>query len=102
MKRLLPLLAILLSTTASAQVTRTEVTKATTPKDDAKPNSASVPDVYAVSSQFERVVILRFKFQTDLLAGFEKAVKRYGLPQQKLQLRTDLFRPPEGAQMRLF
>jgi predicted DNA-binding protein with PD1-like motif len=76
MKRSLPLLAILLSATASAQVTRTEVTKATTPKDDAKPNSASVPDVYAVSSQFERVVILRFKFQTDLLAGFEKAVKQ--------------------------
>ena len=39
----------------------------------------------------------------DLLrTRFEKAVKRYGLPQQRMQLRTDLFRPPEGPQMRLF
>lgn len=76
MRHLLPLLAMILSAAASAQVTRTEVTKATTPKDDAKSNSPSVPDVYAVSSQFERVVILRFKFETDLLAGFEKAVKQ--------------------------
>ena len=38
----------------------------------------------------------------DLLrTRFEKAVKRYGLPQQRMQLRTDLFRPPEGPQMRL-
>jgi predicted DNA-binding protein with PD1-like motif len=60
----------------SAQVTRTEVTKATTPHDDSKPNSEDVPDVYAMSTRFDRVVILRFKYQTDLLAGFEKMVQR--------------------------
>jgi DNA repair photolyase len=39
----------------------------------------------------------------DLLrTRFDKAVKRYGLKQERMQLRTDLFRPPEGAQMRLF
>jgi hypothetical protein len=38
----------------------------------------------------------------DLLrTRFEKATKRYGLRRAKFQLRTDLFRPPEGAQMRL-
>ncbi len=38
----------------------------------------------------------------DLLrTRFEKAVRRYGIAQQKLDLRTDLFRPPEGPQMRL-
>jgi DNA repair photolyase len=38
----------------------------------------------------------------DLLrTRFEKAVKRYGLKQERMQLRTDLFRPPEGPQMRL-
>ncbi len=38
----------------------------------------------------------------DLLkTRFEKAVARYGLPQSKFPLRRDLFRPPEGAQMRL-
>ena len=30
----------------------------------------------SVTTQFERVLILRFKFDTDLLAGFEKMVKQ--------------------------
>jgi DNA repair photolyase len=33
---------------------------------------------------------------------FQKARKRAGLGADRLILRTDLFRPPEGAQMRLF
>ena len=38
----------------------------------------------------------------DLLrTRFEKAVQRYGLPQSKFDLRRDLFRPPEGDQLRL-
>ena len=53
----------------SAQETRMEVAKPTTPKDDSKANSPAVPDVYAVNAQFQRVVILRFKYQADLLAG---------------------------------
>ena len=36
-----------------------------------------------------------------LKTRFEKAVKRFGLPQARFNLRRDLFRPPEGAQMRL-
>lgn len=58
-----------------AQQTRTEVTKSTTPFDDSKPNSAEVPEAYAVSGQFERIVVLRFKYETDLLAGIEKMVQ---------------------------
>ncbi|MDX1981528.1 MAG: PPC domain-containing DNA-binding protein [Bryobacteraceae bacterium] len=61
----------------TSQVSRREITKATTPHDDSKPNSPNVPDVYAISGQFERVVVLRFKFQTDLLAGLEKMVKQH-------------------------
>jgi DNA repair photolyase len=39
----------------------------------------------------------------DLLAArFRKAIKRYGLEGERPALRTDLFRPPEGPQMRLF
>ncbi|MEC3949386.1 PA0069 family radical SAM protein [Sphingobium sp. HWE2-09] len=39
----------------------------------------------------------------DLLrTRFTKARKRAGLGAERLTLRTDLFRPPEGAQMRLF
>jgi hypothetical protein len=38
----------------------------------------------------------------DLLrTRFLKARKRAGFSGEKLVLRTDLFRPPEGAQMRL-
>ena len=38
----------------------------------------------------------------DLLrTRFEIASKKYGLRQAKFPLRTDLFRPPEGDQMRL-
>jgi hypothetical protein len=38
----------------------------------------------------------------DLLrTRFEIAAKKYGLKQAKFPLRADLFRPPEGDQMRL-
>ena len=36
-----------------------------------------------------------------LRTRFEIACKKYGLRQAKFPLRTDLFRPPEGDQMRL-
>jgi uncharacterized protein len=32
--------------------------------------------VYAIEGRFDRLVILRFKFDTDLLAGIEKVVKQ--------------------------
>jgi predicted DNA-binding protein with PD1-like motif len=57
------------------QETRTEVTKATTPFADSKANSQKVPEAYAVSGQFERILVLRFKHETDLLAGMEKMVQ---------------------------
>jgi len=60
-----------------AQQTRTEVTKATTALDDSKPNSADVPEAYAISSQFERVLVLRFKHDTDLLNGMETMVQKH-------------------------
>jgi predicted DNA-binding protein with PD1-like motif len=61
---------------ASAQETRQEIVNAApTPEGDSHPNSDKIPDVYAIQSQFDRIVVLRFKFKTDLLAGMEKAVK---------------------------
>lgn len=69
------MLSALSAALAMAQVTRTEIVKPTTPHDDSKKNSASVPDAYAISSNFERVVVIRLKYQTDLLAGIEKVVK---------------------------
>jgi predicted DNA-binding protein with PD1-like motif len=61
---------------AAAQVTRTEETHGSpNPADDAKPNSDSVPDGILVSGNFERVLVFRFKYDTDLLAGMEKLIK---------------------------
>ena len=60
----------------TARETRTEVTTATAPADDAKPNSNKVPDVYSVDGKFERVLVLRLKYQTDLLTGLETMVKQ--------------------------
>ncbi len=57
-----------------AQDIRTERTSAPTVY-DAKANSDSVPEVYAVAARFERVAVIRLKYKADLLAGLEKAVK---------------------------
>jgi predicted DNA-binding protein with PD1-like motif len=57
-----------------AQRTTKTVTNPTTEFDDSKPNSPDIPDVYATTSEFDRVVILRFKHKADLLAGLAKAV----------------------------
>ena len=68
-------LLIALVAIASAQQTRREQTnRSPDPVDDTKPNSAAIPDVYAINGQFDHIVVLRFKFGTDLLAGIEKMV----------------------------
>src|SRR6266436_1608153 len=61
----------------SAQETRREIVNAAPmPEGDSKPNSDKVPDVYAIKGQFDRILTLRFKFNSDLLAGMEKMVKQ--------------------------
>jgi predicted DNA-binding protein with PD1-like motif len=67
------LLALLPGMASSAE-TRTEVVRTTTPAEDSKPNSPDVPDVYAIEGKIDRVVVLRFKYQADLLAGLERMV----------------------------
>ncbi len=58
-----------------AQESRREIATTTPDPVDSKPNSNDVPDVVAISTRFERVVVLRFKFETELLSALEKAVK---------------------------
>ncbi len=60
---------------AGGQETRREETKSTTSFDDSKPNSSQVPDAYAISGQFQRIVVVRLKYKADLLAGIESTVK---------------------------
>jgi predicted DNA-binding protein with PD1-like motif len=69
------LLLCLLAAAATAQESRREIVNAApNPADDAKGLTDKVPDVYAIPTEFARVLILRFKYDTDLLAGIEKMV----------------------------
>jgi predicted DNA-binding protein with PD1-like motif len=77
-KKLIALI-LLAAAAAVAQPTRTEVVKPTTPEQDAKANSPDVPDGYAISGQFERIVVFRFKHKADLLASMEKLVKQQNI-----------------------
>ncbi len=55
---------------ASAQIQRHAATA-----EDARPNDPKVPDSYALSGRFDRILVLRMKFKTDLLSEMEKQVK---------------------------
>jgi predicted DNA-binding protein with PD1-like motif len=73
----LGILAVMMTGLLSAQEThKTIVNPSANPADDAKENSNAVPDVYAITGHFDRIVVLRFKYKTDLLAGMEKMVKQ--------------------------
>jgi hypothetical protein len=77
MQKLILILTVLTAAVPlRSQETRTEITKATTPAEDSKANSRAVPDVYAISGTFDRVLVLRFKHQADLLAGLENMMKQ--------------------------
>jgi uncharacterized protein len=78
MRKLIQILGFLaILNLAAAQPIRIEVTNATTAAVDNKTNSDAVPEVYALSGQFDRVLVLRFKYQADLLAGLERMVKEH-------------------------
>jgi predicted DNA-binding protein with PD1-like motif len=72
---ILILCALAIVSVATAQTTRTEPSKSTTSADISKAATNAVPDVYALNGQFDRVVLLRFKPQADILDGLERMVK---------------------------
>ena len=75
-RRVVSALLVLLfaGTLAWAQKVQTVVVKPTTVEEDSKPNSDAVPDALAVSGEFNRIFVFRFKHQADLLAGIERLV----------------------------
>jgi predicted DNA-binding protein with PD1-like motif len=74
MKKLIALLAAT-GGLVCAQETRKEiVTPSPNSADDQKQNSDQVPDVYAITGHFDRIVIFRFKYDADLLAGMKEMV----------------------------
>jgi uncharacterized protein len=73
-------LSALIVLPAFGQVKKTEtVNAATNPADDRKGLSPNVPDSTSVSAKIERVVLIRLRNQTDILAGIEKEVKAQGI-----------------------
>ena len=71
------LFALLLSATAlPAQESRRTVSHtAANPADNKRPNNPAVPDVSAIDAHLQRIVILRFKYGTNLLAGLQKMIQ---------------------------
>jgi len=61
---------------AFAQKTQTEVVREGSAIENTRPNDPRIPEVIALSGQFERVLVLRFKYDTDLLAGLKETVER--------------------------
>ena len=62
----------------AAQETRREVTHAgANPADSRRPNTNAVPAVQVFDATIRRVVILRFKFDTDLLVGLQAAIREH-------------------------
>ncbi|MBV9548341.1 MAG: DNA-binding protein [Alphaproteobacteria bacterium] len=70
-------LALLLAAaplSVSAQTTHPKPTP-----EDLRPNDPKVPDAYAISGHITRIVVMRMKYQTDLLHGMEKLVKEQNI-----------------------
>lgn len=74
MNKLLPLVLLTASLALPAQETHRIVTHPADPANDARPNNPAVPDVSVLSSQLQRIVVLRFKYNTDLLAALRKSI----------------------------
>ena len=54
---------------------RREVSRPTTAAEDAKANSDKVPSAYATEGKFDRIVVVRLKYEADLLEGIERMVR---------------------------
>jgi len=59
-----------------AQEMRREVTNSSGAALDGKANNPAMPDAYAIPTQFQRVLVFRFRYDTDLLAGLQNMVKQ--------------------------
>ena len=73
------LLTIFLTVTVAlgAQETRHTVTNPSpNPADDTRPNSSAVPDAYALTGHFYRIVVIRLKNGANLLAGMNQVIKQ--------------------------
>ena len=71
--------ALALMLLATALPLGAETTHPRPTPEDLRPNDPKVPDAYAISGHFSRIVVMRMKFQSDLLHGMEKLVKQQNI-----------------------
>jgi hypothetical protein len=77
MKKFTIVLLLATSLPLAGQETRHAVVHSTGNRaQDTRANSDQVPDVVALTGHLQRMVVLRFKYNTDLLAGLKKMVKQ--------------------------
>lgn len=84
LNRILIVMAVVLALgsridTLLAQPVITKVVKPTSPEEDSKPNSDSVPEVISIPAELDQLLVLRFKYKTDLLQGLQQAVAENGI-----------------------
>ena len=65
------------TTIAFSQQTRIEFTYPLNPVHDSRPNSDSIPEFYSIGAHMDSILVFRFKYQADLLAGMDSLVKHY-------------------------
>lgn len=76
MRRLICFVFFAATLVLPAQETRHIVTHAAAnPADDTRPNNPQVPDFEALDAHLQRIVVLRFKYNIDLLAGLQEAIR---------------------------
>ena len=60
-----------IAATLCAQETRhTTTNPSPNPQDDTKANSSAIPDAYALTGHFDRIVVIRLKNGANLLKGW--------------------------------
>ena len=75
MRKLFVVVLIASSLGFAGQENRREAVQRSNPAQDARPNSDQVPNVTVITTHIQRAIVLRFKYNTDLLAGLMKTVK---------------------------
>jgi uncharacterized protein len=76
MKFTASLIALFLSLPLPLAAQTVHIVRHPATKEDFRPNDPRVPDAYAISGKFDRIVVMRMKFKSDLLHGMEDLVKK--------------------------
>lgn len=80
MKTLIIVAALFTSFSLTAQETTREIVHpSATPAEDARPNNIKIPEAIALNAHLQQIIVLRFKYKTDLLAGLQRMIKEQNI-----------------------